>query len=293
MQDYASSVLTFAAAARLALHRGDTKDGRARARRARCAPGPSAPTSLPSVSVRFRIHLASTYWVIGDHATARHLVREIDDILLHRPDLGALVDQVESLQDAGRGTTVAGAAGQTAAHAGRAAPAAVPADAPDHPRDRRAALRLEQHREHRGRLDLPQARASRLAARRSSGRPRWACSAAERELSRGRTRRRHRGRAQSWAPPRRRAAAPTTGVTPTSTSTISSVVAPALERGIRLLAERRFRAAHRDQRGEPRERQRLRVDRRGFGRRPELIADHPRVVGRESSQPLCVVGHRD
>ena len=31
---------------------------------------------------------------IGDHTTARHLLREIDDILLHRPALGALVDEV-------------------------------------------------------------------------------------------------------------------------------------------------------------------------------------------------------
>ena len=33
----------------------------------------------------------------GDHATARHLLREIDDILVHRPDLGALVDEVAEL----------------------------------------------------------------------------------------------------------------------------------------------------------------------------------------------------
>ena len=34
----------------------------------------------------------------GDVSTARHLLREIDDILLHRPDLGALVDQVSALR---------------------------------------------------------------------------------------------------------------------------------------------------------------------------------------------------
>jgi len=111
MQDYASSVLAFAGGARLALHRGDTKAARrqlTRAMRAR----PVSTYALPSVSVRFRIHLASMFWVTGDHATARHLVREIDDILLLRPDLGRLLDQVAALQELVRSTTP-GATGMT------------------------------------------------------------------------------------------------------------------------------------------------------------------------------------
>ncbi|MET0780306.1 MAG: AAA family ATPase [Microbacterium sp.] len=111
MHDYASSVLAFAGAARLALHRGDTKDAErelTRAMRAR----PVSTYALPSVAVRFRIHLSSVHWVIGDHATSRHLVREIDDILMHRPELGTLVDQVDSLRAMVR-PSAAAAAGMT------------------------------------------------------------------------------------------------------------------------------------------------------------------------------------
>ena len=111
MDDYASSVLAFAGAARLALHRGDLREAQlqlTRAMRAR----PASTYALPSVSVRFRIYLASAFWVIGDHATARHLVREIDDILLHRPDLGVLLDQVESVKALVR-PTMTGASGMT------------------------------------------------------------------------------------------------------------------------------------------------------------------------------------
>ena len=111
MHDYASSVLAFAGAARLALHRGDLREAQlqlTRAMRAR----PASTYALPSVSVRFRIYLASAFWVIGDHATARHLVREIDDILLHRPDLGVLLDQIEAVKALVR-PTATGASGMT------------------------------------------------------------------------------------------------------------------------------------------------------------------------------------
>jgi LuxR family maltose regulon positive regulatory protein len=53
---------------------------------------------LPWLAVRARLQLAKVYWARGDHTTARHLLREIDDILLHRPDLGVLVDEVSELR---------------------------------------------------------------------------------------------------------------------------------------------------------------------------------------------------
>jgi LuxR family maltose regulon positive regulatory protein len=34
------------------------------------------------------------YWAIADYSAARHLLREIDDIVLHRPALGALGQEV-------------------------------------------------------------------------------------------------------------------------------------------------------------------------------------------------------
>jgi LuxR family maltose regulon positive regulatory protein len=97
LDDYALSVLAFAAAARLAVHRGNGKEAErqlARAMRAR----PSCTYALPFVAVRVRLQLAKVYAAVADHAAARHLVREIDDILLHRPALGVLVDEVSELR---------------------------------------------------------------------------------------------------------------------------------------------------------------------------------------------------
>jgi LuxR family transcriptional regulator, maltose regulon positive regulatory protein len=97
LHDYALSVLAFACAARLAVHRGDRKDldrQLARAMRAR----PSCTFALPYVAVRVRLELAKVYASIADQATARHLLREMDDILLRRPALGALVDEVSAFR---------------------------------------------------------------------------------------------------------------------------------------------------------------------------------------------------
>lgn len=97
LQDYATSVMAFAAAARLALHNGDRKRSArelTRAMRGR----PACTYSIPMIAVRIRRQLALTAWAIGDPQTARHLVREIDDILLERPDLGILVEQCAKLK---------------------------------------------------------------------------------------------------------------------------------------------------------------------------------------------------
>jgi LuxR family maltose regulon positive regulatory protein len=93
MSDYSTSVLAFAEAARLALHRGDLEDVQrqlTRAMRAR----PDCTYVMPYLAVRSRLELAKVYWALGDQTTAHHLVREIDDILLHRPELGKVVDDV-------------------------------------------------------------------------------------------------------------------------------------------------------------------------------------------------------
>ena len=84
-------------AARHAVHRGDREHADrliARAMRAR----PSCTFVMPFLAVGVRIQLAKVHLAKGDVSTARHLLREIDDILLHRPDLGALVDQVTALR---------------------------------------------------------------------------------------------------------------------------------------------------------------------------------------------------
>ncbi|PPL20338.1 LuxR family transcriptional regulator [Microterricola pindariensis] len=98
IQDYAIAVPAVVAAARLALHEGDLSRAErelTRAMRAR----PVCTYAAPALATRVRLSLAKSYWAIGDHATARHLLREIDDILLHRPALGALLGSVSALRD--------------------------------------------------------------------------------------------------------------------------------------------------------------------------------------------------
>jgi len=97
MHDYATGVLTFAAAARLAVHRGDPNEADrqiTRAMRARL----SCTFVLPFLAVGTRLQLAKVHLARGEHSTARHLLREIDDVLLRRPDLGTLVDRVSELR---------------------------------------------------------------------------------------------------------------------------------------------------------------------------------------------------
>ena len=97
MDDYSMSVLAFADAARLALHQGDLDEVRrqlTRAMRAR----PTCTYAIPYIAVRVRLQLAKVHWALNDHVTAHHLLREIEDILLHRPDLGALIDQVDDFR---------------------------------------------------------------------------------------------------------------------------------------------------------------------------------------------------
>jgi LuxR family maltose regulon positive regulatory protein len=97
MQDYVGSLLAFAAAARLALHRGrmeETEAELARAMRGR----PSATYVLPFIAVHLRAELAKIYLAMANPAAAGHLVREVDEVLLHRPALGVLAAQVQRLR---------------------------------------------------------------------------------------------------------------------------------------------------------------------------------------------------
>ena len=112
MHDYATSVLAFAAAARLAVHRGDLKEADRRLTQAMRA-RPSCTFVLPFIAVRLRLQLAKVYWARGDHATARHLLREIDDVLLHRPALGVLVDEVAEFRRIVTSSAQRGSAGES------------------------------------------------------------------------------------------------------------------------------------------------------------------------------------
>ena len=97
MYDYVAGLLALAGAARLAVHRGDLREAShqlTRAMRAR----PSCTFAMPFLAVRVRLQLAKVYWSLADHAAARHLLREIDDILVHRPALGVLVNEVSKFR---------------------------------------------------------------------------------------------------------------------------------------------------------------------------------------------------
>jgi LuxR family maltose regulon positive regulatory protein len=97
MHDYVTSVGASAGAARLALHRGDLNEAHrqlTRAMRAR----PSASYVMPTLAVRFRLQLAKVYHALADVATARQLLREIDDVLSHRPALGTLAEEVNEFR---------------------------------------------------------------------------------------------------------------------------------------------------------------------------------------------------
>ena len=98
LQDHAMSLPAFAAAARLAAHNGDVDelDHRlAQAMRAR----PTCTVAVPYAAVRGRLQLARVHVARSDDRAARQLLQEIDEIMLHRPALGELVEEVTSFRD--------------------------------------------------------------------------------------------------------------------------------------------------------------------------------------------------
>ena len=110
MQDYVFSLPAFAAAARHAVHRGDLSGAHrqlTRAMRAR----PSATYLVPYHAVRLRLQLAKVYLTMTDLATARQLLREVDDILSYRPALGMLIDEVRDFRDVVTSSAASGATG--------------------------------------------------------------------------------------------------------------------------------------------------------------------------------------
>ena len=106
-------------------------------------------------------------WREATTPTARHLLREIDDVLATDPTSAPWSTRYAtsaglSLRARRRGHR------RTAPDPGGLG-SALPADAPDHRRDRRAAVRLTEHRQLGGRLDLPEARRLLPQRRRGTG----------------------------------------------------------------------------------------------------------------------------
>jgi LuxR family maltose regulon positive regulatory protein len=97
LHDYVTCLLAFAEAARLAVHRGDLTEARRKLTQAMRA-RPSATYAFPWAAVRLRLQLAKVCFAIAEVVMARQLLREIDDILTHRPELGTLTEEVEEFR---------------------------------------------------------------------------------------------------------------------------------------------------------------------------------------------------
>jgi LuxR family transcriptional regulator, maltose regulon positive regulatory protein len=96
-QEYMLSAITFAAAARLALHDQDlqlAKSQLARALRLRLL----ATWALPWAAVAVRLEVAKVCMALSDWPGAHNMLNEIGDILRRRPDLGVLVPAAEHLR---------------------------------------------------------------------------------------------------------------------------------------------------------------------------------------------------
>ncbi|HEU4400002.1 MAG TPA: LuxR C-terminal-related transcriptional regulator [Actinomycetota bacterium] len=96
-EDYWTSALVYAWAARAAIHRGDAAAAREhviRATRLR----PLLTYALPVVSVQALLELARAYLALADPGGARAVLRQVSDILQQRPDLGVLPAEADELR---------------------------------------------------------------------------------------------------------------------------------------------------------------------------------------------------
>jgi LuxR family maltose regulon positive regulatory protein len=95
--DYWTSALVYAWLARVSVHRGDVASAQTsvgRAARLR----PLLTYVLPIVSVQSLLELARAYIGLADPGGARTVLRQVNDIVQHRPELGVLVEQARRLR---------------------------------------------------------------------------------------------------------------------------------------------------------------------------------------------------
>jgi len=115
-ESYATPLIS-AARARTAMHRADlyaVHQELASAQRLRHL----LTYALPQFAVQARLELARVHLALADPAGARTLMREVDDLLRHRPGLGTLVGEARTLRaqlSRNRGSGVPGASALTAA----------------------------------------------------------------------------------------------------------------------------------------------------------------------------------
>ena len=89
--------LACAVRARLALHRGDVPAARQELVSAQRLRG-LLTYAVPVLAVQARLELTRAHLMLTDIAGARTLLREIDELLRHRPALGTLPGQAEALR---------------------------------------------------------------------------------------------------------------------------------------------------------------------------------------------------
>jgi LuxR family transcriptional regulator, maltose regulon positive regulatory protein len=117
IEDSYTTPLVSAVQARVALHRGDIPAARRElinAQRLR----PLMTYAHPHWAVQARIQLIRVHLALNDLAGVRTLMREIDELLRRRPDLGSLVDEAKALRarlSTERGSHPTGASSLTAA----------------------------------------------------------------------------------------------------------------------------------------------------------------------------------
>jgi LuxR family maltose regulon positive regulatory protein len=95
--DYWTSALVYAWTARVASHRGNVTEGRdltARAARLR----PLLTYALPVVSAQALLEMARAYLALADPAGARAVLRQLQDVIQQRPDLGLLPRLADELR---------------------------------------------------------------------------------------------------------------------------------------------------------------------------------------------------
>jgi LuxR family maltose regulon positive regulatory protein len=95
--EYWSSAVVFAWAARMAAHRGDAHGAGellTRATRLR----PLLSYALPVTSVRSLVEMGRAYIAVGDMAGAGTVMRQARDIVRQRPHLGLLAAEVDAMQ---------------------------------------------------------------------------------------------------------------------------------------------------------------------------------------------------
>jgi hypothetical protein len=155
LEDSSTSVVLYAAAARVAIHRGDLGQAQqdlARAQQLR----PQLNHALPYYAVQARLELVRAYIALTDMTGARTVLREIDDVLCRRPRLGTLPDQADQLlaQLDHVLADLTGASSLTSAELRLLTAGHLPIL----PRDGPATVHLTAHREVTSAVGLPQAR---------------------------------------------------------------------------------------------------------------------------------------